>query len=263
MDLIDSHFHVFRQPRHAVPGSRYLPAYGAPLADWSARAGACGIGRGVLVQTSFLGADNSELLDVLAEAGGRLRGVAVLAPGTPAEALAPLQAAGVRGLRLNLAGASAGALAALALPVPVEALLALGWHVELHTDAGALPGVLARIDPRLPVVLDHFGKPASDAAADAAFEAVAVRLAAGGAPVHVKLSAAYRLAPGVAPEALARHWRALLGPERLLWGSDWPCTNHEALADYGTLFAALATWLPDGAERHRVLRANAEALYWA
>jgi predicted TIM-barrel fold metal-dependent hydrolase len=30
-----------------------------------------------------------------------------------------------------------------------------------------------------------------------------------------------------------------LGPSALLWGSDWPCTNFEAWADYQALYASL------------------------
>jgi hypothetical protein len=37
------------------------------------------------------------------------------------------------------------------------------------------------------------------------------------------------------------------GSQRLLWGSDWPCTNHEAHADYPALHHALDDWLLDSA----------------
>ena len=173
-----------------------------------------------------------------------------------------MHADGVRGIRLNLVGATADALDAAVLPQRLaDDLAALGWNVELHTDAGRLPQVLQRIDPRLPVVLDHFGKPAAADAGDATFGAVARRLAAGGAPVHVKLSAPYRLG-GVDPRALATRWRETVGPHRLLWGSDWPCTNHESQADCGRLLAAFDDWIADPAERRRILLDNPLALYW-
>ena len=38
---------------------------------------------GVLVQPSFLGTDNSYLIEGIAAAGGRLRGIAVIDPATP------------------------------------------------------------------------------------------------------------------------------------------------------------------------------------
>ena len=66
------------------------------------------------------------------------------------------------------------------------------------------------------------------------------------APMHIKLSGAYRLG-GLDAGALARLWLAELGPRALLWGSDWPCTNHEAHADYPALWHALDDWLRDAA----------------
>jgi predicted TIM-barrel fold metal-dependent hydrolase len=57
-------------------------------------------------------------------------------------------------------------------------------------------------------------------------------------------------------------WRDEIGIERLLWGSDWPCTNFENLADYPTLFDALGVWLPDATDANSVLAGNPAALYW-
>jgi predicted TIM-barrel fold metal-dependent hydrolase len=145
-----------------------------------------------------------------------------------------------------------------------DAVMQLGWHVELHTDTGALPGVLAALPQALSLVVDHFAKPARAATHDATVAALRERGLRGGAGgVHVKLSAAYRLGPGADPQLLAPLWRDELGPQALLWGSDWPCTNHEAQAHYPTLHAALDDWL--GSEHgllQRVRSANPMRLYW-
>ena len=168
----------------------------------------------------------------------------------------------MRGIRLNLAGAGRADLDAARLPARLaDALAARGWNVELHTDPGMLPEVLQGIDARLTVVLDHFGRPESAHAADPTFRAVAARLAMGSANVYVKLSGAYRLG-GLDPRMLACAWRDLLGSRRLLWGSDWPCTNHEDQADYPALLGALDGWLDDPAELRQVLVDNPLALYW-
>jgi len=261
-DWIDCHLHVFRQPSSPSPGVRYAPSYGSSLADWEAAAPGRPSRRGVLVQTSFLGTDNGQLLAELQCRPDGLRGVAVIDPLADTAELQALHRAGVRGIRLNLVGAKAGELGAMRLPDRLTAdLLALGWNVELHTDAGLLPALLGRIDPRLVVVLDHFGKPAGVDGDDATFRAVDERLAAGGAAVHVKLSGAYRLG-GLDPRALAQRWRERLGSRRLLWGSDWPCTNHEDRADYPVLLDALSDWLDDPADRRQVLIDNPLDLYW-
>ncbi len=255
---VDSHFHVF-DAHHAQPGARYAPAYAAPLATWQAAARPLGVGRGVLVQTSFLGTDNTLLTATLAQHPDALRGIAVVAPDADAATLEPLHAAGVRGIRLNLSGVSHHILAWSAATGLWDALAALGWHLELHTDIGRLPDVLAQLPATLPLVIDHLGKPEAVAANDATVRALAER--ARQAPVHVKLSGAYRLG-GLDAGALARLWLAELGPQRLLWGSDWPCTNHEAHADYAALWRSLDDWLHD-ADAARAARAgNPQRLYW-
>ena len=261
-DWIDCHFHVFHQPSSSSPDLRYTPSYGSSLADWEAATPSRLPRRGVLVQTSFLGIDNGQLLAELRQRPETLRGVAVIDPLTNTAELQALHWAGVRGIRLNLVGATARELDAVRLPDRLTGdLLALGWNVELHTDAGLLPAVLGRIDPRLVVVLDHFGKPGGLRDDDATFRAVDARLDAGSAAVHVKLSGAYRLG-GLDPRVLAQRWRDRLGSRRLLWGSDWPCTNHEDRADYAALLDALSDWLDDPAERRQVLIDNPLDLYW-
>ncbi len=223
-----------------------------------------GVTYGVLVQTSFMGTDNSLLLAQLAQQPTLLRGIAVVSPDADLETLSALHAQGVRGIRLNFAGRSHNMAVWQAATNLWDAVLALGWHVELHTDTGALPGVLAALPQALPMVVDHFGKPAQADLQDATVKALRQRQTnQAGAAVHIKLSAAYRLAAGVSPQTLARLWLGELGPQALLWGSDWPCTNHESQADYPALHAALSDWL--GCEGDAVMAArstNPMRLYW-
>lgn len=267
---VDTHFHVF-EAGQSLAGARYTPAYAAPLSAWQAVAAPVGVTHGVLVQTSFMDTDNRLLLAQLARHPDTLRGVAVVSPSATLATLAPLQAQGVRGIRLNLAGRSHEMRTWAAASALWDALLQLGWHVELHTDAGALPGVMAAVPLALPVVVDHFGKPLRVSPQDATVAAVRQRSRRGGAAssrhemphLHIKLSAAYRLGAGVKPQDLARLWLGELGPQALLWGSDWPCTNHELAADYPALHAALADWLgPASADVQAVRSVNPMRLYW-
>ena len=48
---------------------------------------------------------------------------------------------------------------------------------------------------------------------------------------------------------LLRHF----GAERLVWGSDWPNTQHREVADFGSTQHALAQWIPDAVARARIL----------
>ena len=256
---VDTHFHVFKAGI-AQAGARYAPVYDTPFSNWQAQAQPLGVGRGVLVQTSFMGSDNTQLVAELDRWPGVLRGVAVVGPDATLQTLQPLHRAGVRGIRLNLAGVS-HALSPWSRAASLwEALVALGWHLELHTDIGRLPEVLAQLPGEMPLVIDHMGKPEAISADDTTVRALTGRSRRSN--VHIKLSGAYRLG-GLNPGELARLWLGELGAGRLLWGSDWPCTNHESLANYLRLLNSLHEWLGDEAVIEKVLSTNPRRLYWA
>ena len=255
---VDTHFHVFEAHR-AVPGSRYVPVYDAPYEAWLSQATAAGIRRGVLVQTSFLGTDNSWLVHELQQHSDTLRGVAVVDSDAGINDLAALHSHGIRGIRLNLAGRSLTSDPWQPGPTLIDALLALGWHVEVHTDLGALPLVLDKLPRELPIVVDHMGKPDKVDGDDPSVAAVRQRRGAGG-QVWVKLSGPYRL-HGRDARALACLWLNELGESALLWGSDWPFTNHESSQQYDHLRRQLDDRLDEG-PRQSVLVDNPRRLYW-
>ena len=104
LPTIDTHAHVFHRGLKLAPGRRYAPDYDAPLALYLEQLDRNGMSNGVLVQPSFLGTDNSYLVESLKTAGGRLRGIAVVDPSVTADELRALDRAGVVGIRLNLVG---------------------------------------------------------------------------------------------------------------------------------------------------------------
>ncbi|MDF3836597.1 amidohydrolase family protein [Cupriavidus basilensis] len=241
MFQIDTHFHVFSAQAPAVGGARYRPAYGASLAQWQALSGVHGVRAGVVVQPSFFGTDNSELEAALATSCA-LRGVCVLGPEASAGELARLHGIGVRGLRWNMVGRQDDpAWRDARWPVLLEAAHALGWHLELHTEPGRLAELREWLPPvPIALVLDHFGKPAGGAQGDARMLACA-RHWREQREVYVKLSAPYRVGAGLA--GVVADWLHCLGEQALLWGSDWPWTNHEAQASYAGLQRGVWDWL--------------------
>jgi predicted TIM-barrel fold metal-dependent hydrolase len=254
---VDTHFHVFHAGV-AFHGARYVPHYTAALQDWLVLAQGVGVTRGVCVQPSFLGTDNRLMVSALEKHPNLLRGVAVVAPDIHPEELKVLHASGVRGIRLNLAGID-HEIPEWTRAEPVwQSLHDLGWHLEVHTDQGALPQVLAQLPSDMPLVVDHMAKPHLASTTDASVLALIKR--AQRVPTYVKLSGAYRLG-GVDASLLARLWLQELGPEALLWGSDWPCTNHENLANYAALMNELVNWLA-GDHLDLVLTLNPQRLYW-
>jgi predicted TIM-barrel fold metal-dependent hydrolase len=235
-----------------------VPQYTAPLQDWMALAQGVGVTRGVWVQPSFLGTDNSLMLRALEEHHDVLRGVAVVAADVHSDELKAMHESGVRGIRLNLVGIDHDIPEWTRADRVWQCMHDLGWHLEVHTDQGALPKVLAQLPTDVPLVIDHMAKPSDAKARDATVQALVHR--AQHVPTHIKLSGAYRLG-GVDAANLAHIWLHELGPQALLWGSDWPCTNHESLANYAKLFAALVTWLGD-THLDDVLCNNPQQIYW-
>ena len=256
----DCHAHVFSADAPAVPGARYRPAYAASLEAWMALWPSAGVTHGVLVQPSFFGTDNREMLAALARHPQRLRGIAVVDPFIAERELDALHSAGVRGVRLNLKGVEP----AVPLQSPpwialFDRVAARGWHVELFVDHGALPSVAPALEgSAVPLVLDHFGNPGLEARAVEETFAAAEALRARG-PVWCKFSGEYRLG-GARAAPLARRWLELLGDAQVVWGSDWPWTGHEAGRDYAALRAQLDGWTGSGLSR-AVLWDNAARLY--
>lgn len=256
----DTHAHVFTRWLPLAARRRYSVDYDATPDRYLGMLDANGMGRGVLIQPSFLGLDNSYMLSVLAQAPERLRGIAVLEHTTPEAELHQLATAGVVGVRLNLLGRGDPDLGTGAWRRHLAAIRTLGWQVEVQCEAARLPRLLpALLDADLPIVIDHFGRP--DAAAgisDAGFRFL-LRTATS-ERVHVKLSGAYRIGDTLA-DRLAPVLRGAFGPSRLLWGSDWPHTQYEAVATAAGARAALDRWIPEPAERIAILQHNPARLF--
>src|SRR5215217_2404681 len=101
---VDTHAHVFRRGLPLADVRRYAPDYDATPEDYIKVLDGNGISHAVPVQPSFLGTDNSYLVDAL-HRYPRFRGIAVVQPTTSPDELRALDKAGVVGIRLNLIGA--------------------------------------------------------------------------------------------------------------------------------------------------------------
>ena len=80
---IDTHAHIFELAQRMLDERRYTPPRDATLKQYLAMLDANDIARGVLVQPSFLGTDNSFMLAALRAQPERLRGIAVSIPIRP------------------------------------------------------------------------------------------------------------------------------------------------------------------------------------
>jgi predicted TIM-barrel fold metal-dependent hydrolase len=257
---IDTHAHVFHRGLKLAPGRRYAPDYDAPLALYLQQLDQNGITNGVLVQPSFLGTDNSYLVECLKATNGRLRGIAVVDVAVAADELRALDRAGVAGIRLNLVGQKLPDLTSPDWTALLAQIRTLDWQVEIQRNAGDLAALAPTLlDQGVKVVLDHFALPDPKLGIDdPGFQSV-LKLGAT-RNVWVKISAPYR--NGAAGEAFAKQAYPLLrtafGVDRVLWGSDWPHTQFEATQSYARNRKFLDELVTDADERARVLASPRE-----
>lgn len=262
---IDTHAHVFRRGLPLAPGARYTSDYYATPADYIAQLDANGMSHGVLVQISFLGTDNSYILDAIKASGGRLKGIAVVEPTLSAAELKALDAAGIVGVRLNLVGRPIPDFTTGPWPEHLKAVAALGWQVEIHREARDLPAIISPLlAAGVTVVADHFGR--FDGALGVEDPGFRYLLTQGATRrLWVKVSAAYRNGANGTGEAGALKaypmLRDALGLDRLLFGSDWPHTTFEKTANFANQKAFFEQVVPSADERRQIMGANAAALF--
>lgn len=255
---IDTHAHVFRANGPLASGPRYRPDADAPLSAYLELLDRNGIAGAILVQPSFLGTDNRLLLEAIAEAPDRLVGVAVLSPAATLAELEDLRAAGIAGLRLNLIGAEVPPLGRGDWEEHLARVRHAGLHMEVHAEGDQWPRILPHlIAHRLRIVVDHFGRPAQDIDTCVGLRAIHAAAMAGG-DIWIKLSAPYRF-HAAATAALA-FLRTAVPPDRFVWGSDWPWTQHPQIRDYAAVRSWLDAWVPQPDQRLRILTRNAHDL---
>ncbi|MBE2242684.1 MAG: amidohydrolase family protein [Burkholderiaceae bacterium] len=258
----DSHSHVVPESGWSlVPGANYTPAP-APAETHLQMLDALGLSRGVVVQPSIFGTDNRAVVEAIARAPQRLRGVAVVAPSIPDAELQQLHTQGIRGVRFNVMLGGGGGLQAMTELAP--RLAALNWHAEILVDGQLLPE-LAPALMALPcrLVIDHMASLRADVAIDSP-PVRALRQLLADRDTWVKLSGTYRLADEASDWRLGKRGRTLLkdAPDRMIWGSDWPHVACSFMPDAGQLLNLLADWLnADAATLQRVLADNPANLF--
>ncbi len=264
---IDSHHHVWRVDRGDYgwlrPESPICRDFG--LADMRPHLG--DITATVLVQAAPTEAETLFMLETAAGSGGLVRGVVGWADLTQPDRLAVLSHPMLKGLRPMLHD----------LPEPdwilrpevqpaLEEMAARGLVFDALVRPPHLPFLrrMAARHPKLRIVLDHGGKPeiamrrmepwAEEVAALAALPNVVCKLS----------GLVTEAAPDWQVEDLrpyVAHMLRVFGPQRLMWGSDWPVVDLAGgYRHWRNATLALLTGL-SAAERERVLSGTAAEVY--
>jgi len=267
-DSCDTHAHLFG-PASVYP---WNPARGytppdASAASYEALHRTLGVGRGVLTQPSVYGTDNACILDYVARHPDRMRAVVAVGPDVGDAELAQMHDRGARGIRINLADKGGNPFASFReINNVADRLKAIGWHIELLLHVHQTGGMLDDIR-KLPVDISvgHFGyMPAALGVAHPEFRKFLDLVREG--RTWVKFTAPYRITglattpyDDVIPVA---HALAEAGPDRILWGTDWPHPICPVpMPNDGDLTDHLADWIPDAGLRQRILVDNPARLY--
>jgi predicted TIM-barrel fold metal-dependent hydrolase len=250
-------------PRYPLVDTRSYTAPEASPRAYLAMLKATGMTHGVLVQPSVHGTDNSLIAETLRAEGGKLRGIAVVAPEVSERELEALNQAGYRGCRLNVL--FGGGIGLAAIDTLAKKVASFGWHLQFLIDVREIAPIAKKLE-KLPVpwVVDHMGYvPAHEGVSNAGFRTLVSLLR--DSDGWVKISGAFRLSSEGPPyRDTIPFAHALLDarPDRLVWGSDWPhVAVKPPMPKIGELLDLLADWVPDEGQRKRVLVDNAHKLY--
>lgn len=259
----DTHFHVLGpQARFPYAASRRYTPPDAPFEKLVPVHQALGIGRGLVVHANTHGFDNRVDLDAVARSDGRYFGVVRLDRSCTRDTVTALHAAGTRGVRFAFNPEHGGSLDTATFEHVVKLVTPLGWFVNLHFEAAALPELESwlRAIPAT-VVIDHLGRIDAGEGIDQRPFRILLELARR-PNFWFKASGIDRISrrpfpyDDVAPFVAAL---AEMAADRLVWGSDWPHTgvfDAARMPDDASLLDAFAGLVPDEALRRRILAEN-------
>lgn len=259
---VDCHAHVYTLAMPLAAGAWHKPEHEAPVEAFIATLDAHGVDRAVLAAASIHGTFNDYAIEACRR-DPRLRTTVIIDPDTDRPTLQQMARDGVVGVRLQWRNRQD--LPDLRSPVFRQMLghiADLDWHVQLHDDSVRLPAHLDALEASgVKIVVDHFGRPDPVlGTACPGFQRLLRSLETG--RTWVKLSAGFRLASSELAAQCAQELLKHGGPQRLLWGSDWPFTAFEATARYGDALDSLARWVPDPLARRQIASQTPLELYF-
>ncbi len=270
----DTHFHVFGPPdKFPFAQKRAYTPPAAPVEHYFQMTEVLGIERGVVVQPSLHGFDNTATLDAIARSKGRFMGVGRVNDKASKDELKRLHDGGIRGVRFNLLDRPEGNIQLDVFDRVVENIAGFGWSLDLHIDPKNLLSQEKRIRA-LPVrtVFDHIGRISPvhglnqpgfqlllDLMKDKRFW---VKISGIDKICHLNLYGEN----GVRYKEVIPFAQAVveIAPDRVIWGTDWPHSNIFSPGETpndGDLLNLLLDFVPDERIRQKILVDNPAALY--
>lgn len=264
---IDCHCHIL-DPR-AFPyrdDVKYRPA-GQEIgteAQFNALCDAYRVEHALLVgPNSGYGEDNRCLLGVIARSAGRFKGIAVVSNDTSSEDLAALKAKGILGIAINATYHGTDYYENLA-PL-IRRLVELNMFLNIQVEGDQLVELAHLLENSdVKILVDHCGRPILERGLSQPGFALLCELGKKQRAV-IKLSGLAKFSQGSFPyqdtwpyvQALSESF----GPDRCIWGSDWPFLRAPERLDYGVLLALVDKLFPNAQQRHNFLYENARRLF--
>ena len=235
--ILDPHVHVWvRNPRYPwAKETAAPPAKDATPEMLLALMKANNVSRTVLIQVIHYRWDNTYVADVLKRYPRYFMGVCRVNPEDPAapDQLSKLVEQGFRGVRISPAADASGDWVNGDLMPPLwRRVQSLKVPMLVYTSTARIPAVGRLIEryPDLDVVIDHM----ADCPVDQPHELDKLLALARYPRVYVKISHTWWISkqpyPWLDAQEHVKRLYAVYGPQRLMWGTDWPV--HEAKTVY-------------------------------
>lgn len=247
--LVDCHAHVYLRSMPISGEAWHVPPDDASIASYLSTLDEHGVHFAILAAASIYGDYNDYALEG-ACAHKRLRTTIIVSPEIDLYALKRMRDQGAVGIRLQFRNvAEPPDLTSFPYRRLLRRVADLGMHVHLHDEGDRLARFIEPLEASgAPLVIDHFGRPHRDNSDG--FQAVLRAVARG--RTWVKMSAAFRLPTRAMAKSLATKLLSEAGPERLIWGSDWPFAAFEGVVDYRDTLETFVKLVPDDAIRARM-----------
>ena len=266
----DTHFHAYGPPQvFPYAEDRFFTPPAAPIEHYFKLAAFLGFERGVIAQSSVHGdRDLRVTLDAIEKSDGRLRGMIRASVDHDADDIRRLHAAGIRALRVTLAGhLPGGAFDEKFLEQVVRLAAVKSWVVALHVDPESIVRLADRIRRMpFPTIIENYAL--MDARQGVDQPALRTMIDLAREPhVWLKTASAYRMMfKGATYDQIVPIARAVAAasPDRIIWGSDWPHSDVfdvGRMPDDGDLVDWLADFVPDEAARRKMLVDNPKRLF--
>ena len=259
--IVDSHAHVWTADMPLSATAWHKPPAAATIEQYIATLDRHGVKYAVLAAASLFD-DYNEYSIEATRRHKRLRTTAIVKPTIDPYVMRMMKDDGVVGVRFQWRNVKD--IPDITTPEYrkfFRRVRDLDWHVHINQTADKLAAPIATLQAAgVKLVIDHFGHPQKDGAKCEGFQAVMRAIDKG--RTWVKLSAGYRLESPQVAQDCARALLAHAGPERLLWGSDWPFAAFEDRMRYEHAIASFREWIPDASVRRIISGETALRLYF-